>query len=60
MLSIYETSDVAGTCAPLADDRALASFEEVAISTGRSHGAFHRPLAEWTEPLKRWIDETNR
>ena len=61
VLSIYETSDVAGPCSELAARSAdLVSFEEVAISTGRSHGAFFKPLNEWLRPLRHWIGETNR
>jgi len=39
-LSIYETSDELGSCAKLADRSHLRSFKEVAISTGKAHGAF--------------------
>jgi hypothetical protein len=61
VLSIYETTDVAGSCAKLAArSLKLVSFEEIAITTGRSHGAFYTPLPEWMQPLKRWIGETNR
>lgn len=38
----------------------LDSFEEVAIATGRKHGAFFQPLPEWIEPLKAWREKTNR
>jgi pimeloyl-ACP methyl ester carboxylesterase len=60
LLSIYETSDEVLTCDVLAKRSKLQSFEEVAISTGRQHGAFFEPRAEWIEPLKRWIARTNR
>lgn len=60
LLSIYETSDEMGSCARLATRSHLASFREVAISTGKSHGAFYRPLPQWVEPLKSWIAQTNR
>lgn len=60
-LSLYETSDVVGSCESLAKNSpGLSSFDEVAISTGLKHGAFYRPLPEWVEPLRRWIAETNR
>ena len=36
------------------------SFEEVAMTTGKSHGAFFQPRAEWLRPLKAWIAKTNR
>lgn len=59
-LSIYETSDVVGSCAKLAARSHLASFKEIAISTGKKHGAFFVPRPEWMQPLKAWIKETNR
>jgi hypothetical protein len=50
-----------GTCESLANGSPkLTLFREVAISTGRSHGAFFKPLPEWVQPLKEWISETNR
>jgi hypothetical protein len=60
LLSIYETSDEVGSCAKLARRSHLSSFKEVAISTGRRHGAFFQPLPEWVKPLKSWIAKTNR
>ena len=60
LLSIYETSDELGSCAKLAARSHLVSFKEVAISTGRKHGAFFQPLPQWVQPLKAWIAETNR
>jgi hypothetical protein len=59
-LSIYENSDELGSCAKLAARSHLASFKEVAISTGKSHGAFFQPLTQWLKPLKAWISTTNR
>lgn len=58
VLSIYETSDtLAGTsCKPFTEHAERPqSFEELRISTGRSHGAFYRPLDEWVDPLLDWI-----
>jgi hypothetical protein len=60
LLSIYETSDELGSCRKLSARSHLKSFKEVAISTGKRHGAFFQPLPQWTEPLKAWIAETNR
>jgi hypothetical protein len=60
LLSIYETSDEVGSCAKLAARGHLLSFTEVAISTGRGHGAFFQPLPAWLAPLKEWIRRTNR
>ena len=59
-LSIYEASDQLGSCAKLAARSHLVSFKEVKISTGRRHGAFFQPLQEWLQPLRMWIDTTNR
>lgn len=58
MLSIYETSDtLAGnSCRPLAQHAEKPeSFDERAISTGRSHGAFYLPLEEWVDPVLDWV-----
>jgi hypothetical protein len=60
LLSIYETSDELGSCRKLSARSHLKSFKEVAISTGKKHGAFFQPLPQWIEPLKAWIARTNR
>jgi hypothetical protein len=60
LLSIYETSDELRSCRKLAARSHLKSFKEVAISTGKKHGAFFQPLPEWVRPLKAWIAKTNR
>lgn len=60
VLSIYETSDtLAGeSCRPLAEhDERPQSFEELQITTGRSHGAFYTPLEAWVHPLLEWVHE---
>lgn len=58
ILSVYETSDTVGSCAPLAQRSGItvSSFTEVAITTGKEHGAFYRPLPQWLEPLSAWMD----
>jgi hypothetical protein len=60
LLSIYETSDELGSCRKLSGRSHLKSFKEVAISTGKRHGAFFQPLPQWIGPLETWIAETNR
>jgi hypothetical protein len=60
LLSIYERSDQLGSCRKLSDRSHLKSFKEIAISTGKKHGAFFQPLAQWVGPLKAWIAQTNR
>lgn len=57
-LSIYETTDGASTCKKLKNRSPnLISFDEISISTGKEHGAFYRPIAEWVVPVKQWIKE---
>jgi len=54
--SIYETSDGVGSCQGLIDrSKQVKRFEEIAISTGKEHGAFYNPLPEWLIPVKKWI-----
>jgi hypothetical protein len=61
LLSIWESSDVMGTCSTLESHSSkLTSFNEFSISTGLTHGAFFQPLPEWLTPLKEWLRETNR
>ena len=60
LLSLYETSDAVGSCAGLGARSRLTSFKEIAISTGKSHGAFFQPLPVWVGPLREWIASTNR
>jgi pimeloyl-ACP methyl ester carboxylesterase len=56
VLSIYETSDEVGSCQFLFDrSPALRSFAEIAISTGKSHGAFYTPEPAWVIPVKAFI-----
>ncbi|MBQ4828533.1 alpha/beta hydrolase [Alteromonas sp. MMG017] len=59
VLSIYETSDDVGSCNLLeARSPMLKEFKEIAISTGKEHGAFYRPIDEWLVPLKQWINSS--
>jgi pimeloyl-ACP methyl ester carboxylesterase len=60
LLNIYETTDAVRECGVLAKRSHLTSFKEVAITTGKKHGAFFQPRAEWIDPLKAWIRQTNR
>lgn len=60
-LSIYERSDAVGSCQRLADrSDHLKSFKEVAINTGKKHGAFFQPRDEWLTPIKEWIREIKK
>ena len=55
LLSIYETTGALGSCERLATRSTLSSSEEIAISTGKAHGAFYLPRLEWIGPLMRWL-----
>ncbi len=57
LLSIFETSDTVGSCDALVARSAdsVSSFHEIAITTGKEHGAFYRPIDEWLLPVKSWI-----
>lgn len=56
VLSLYETSDVVKSCETiLARSDSAKSIREIAISTGKKHGAFYTPKDEWMEPLKKWL-----
>jgi hypothetical protein len=55
VLSIYETSDDFGSCRPLAEaSTGVSSFEEIALSTGRQHGAFYTADPLWLDPVIEW------
>lgn len=61
VLSIYETSDQVGSCNFLRErSNGVESFSEIAISTGKEHGAFYLPKEEWMVPLKQWFGATAR
>ncbi|WP_255322797.1 alpha/beta hydrolase [Lysobacter sp. K5869] len=58
VLAMRETSDdLAGkSCRSLAErSERPVSFEELSLSTGKSHGAFYLPRREWLEPALDWI-----
>jgi hypothetical protein len=57
LLSIYETSDDVGSCHHVVSRSpdAISSYQEIAISTGKQHGAFYTPDPTWLMPLKEWI-----
>ncbi|MEC9364242.1 MAG: alpha/beta hydrolase [Pseudomonadota bacterium] len=60
VLSIHERSDPLGeSCAALLSGGGEASFTEIAIATGRSHGAFFLPQDEWVVPLLDWVHGTD-
>lgn len=54
--SIYETSDMVGSCQFLIDQSPnVSSFKEISINTGKEHGAFFTPIPEWIKPVKSWL-----
>ena len=57
LLSIYVTTDRAGDCNKLAARSELDSFDEIQITTGKSHGAFYLPREEWLNPIQNWLSE---
>jgi len=59
VLSIFETSDGVGSCQFVVDRSPhIDSFKEIAISTGKEHGAFYTPLPQWLTPVKQWLKRT--
>ncbi len=61
VFSIFETSDQVGSCNFLIDrSPKVNSFHEISINTGKSHGAFYQPSADWVTPVKRWIKGNER
>ena len=55
VLSIYERSDVAGSCKDFrADATGLGDYKEVELNTGLRHGFIYKPLKEWIEPTVAW------
>ena len=57
VLSIYERSDLAGSCQSLVKRLpAPSSFIEIELNTGKEHGAFYLPRDEWIKPLVSWVN----
>jgi len=55
-LSVYETTDKALSCKKISvRSRELDSFQEIAITTGKEHGAFFKPMRKWITPVREWI-----
>jgi hypothetical protein len=57
VLSIYETSDeYGGSCRSLIEvSTGISDFEEMALSTGKQHGAFYTADPAWLDPVTEWI-----
>ena len=57
VLSIYERSDLAGSCQSLVKRLPTpSSFIEIELNTGKEHGAFYLPRDEWIKPLVSWVN----
>jgi ketosteroid isomerase-like protein len=55
VLSIYERSDLAGSCQKYRTDATgLGEYKEVELNTGLKHGFIYRPMKEWIEPAVAW------
>jgi len=60
VLSVYELSDFAYSCKELAARApGPSTYEDVAIDTGKQHGAFYLPDDAWVLPVVNWIKTTN-
>lgn len=56
VLSVYELSDFAFSCKELASHSPGPSdYRDVAINTGKEHGAFYLPDDAWVLPVVDWI-----
>lgn len=61
VLSIYERSDLAGSCQKYrADATGLGAYKELELKTGLKHGFLFRPLKEWVEPTVAWAREQSK
>jgi hypothetical protein len=59
-LSIYESSDVAGSCGELfVENDCSRGYKEIKLTMNNKHGFIYRPYAEWVHPMVKWMDETN-
>lgn len=51
-LSIYESSDGAGSCvAYLKGRKCVSNFKEVVLKMGNAHGFLYQPYKEWVDPV---------
>ena len=54
-LSIIETTDPHGTCQKIFEGRQdIASFREITLNTGLSHGFMYKGYREWINPIVAW------
>lgn len=60
ILGIYEISDsIAGKSYEywIKNSPKATKFEQLELNTGLGHGFLYKPLQEWVNPLKNWINE---
>lgn len=56
VLSVYELSDFAYSCKELASrPPGPSDYQDIAIDTGKEHGAFYLPDDAWVLPVVDWI-----
>jgi pimeloyl-ACP methyl ester carboxylesterase len=61
VLSVYELSDFAYSCKELASrSPGPTDYQDVAINTGKEHGAFYLPDDAWVLPIADWIKTANQ
>lgn len=61
VLSVYELSDFATSCKELASHSpGPTDYRDVAINTGKEHGAFYLPDDAWVLPVVDWIKTANQ
>ncbi len=57
-LSIIEKSDPRGSCGNLFKrQNRIASYKEVVLNTGLSHGFFYKGRKAWIDPIVEWFDK---
>lgn len=59
-LSIIEKTDPRGSCDSLfMRQKHIASYKEVLLNTGLSHGFFYTGRKDWIEPIMKWFEMRN-
>jgi hypothetical protein len=56
VLSIYEKSDGAGSCANIKKaSSGISRYKEVQLNTGLRHGFIYKPMDAWLKPATDWV-----
>ena len=53
-ISIFENSDAKKSCRRIFEPRGKATFREIRLTLGNSHGFLYRPYNEWIGPITDW------